>query len=95
VEEPVRVTLFPGDLTDAVRAEVRLAAAFRFFAAREILFLPSDMKCRRLACLTIICGFCSVRAADREFILAFARMTESLQSRAMLARCARSQHTGR
>ena len=77
--EPVWVTLSPADLTEApaVRTELRLAAAQRFFAAREILFLPSDVRCRRLACLAIICGFLSVRAADREFILAFARMTES------------------
>jgi hypothetical protein len=56
---------------------VRLAAAQRFFAAREILLLPSDVRCLRLLWLAITCGFFAVPAADSEFILAFARMTDA------------------
>jgi hypothetical protein len=73
------VTLFPADLAaaPAVCAEVLLATAQRFLAAIEIFFLPSDVRCVRLVCLAIICGFFAVRAVDREFILAFARMTDT------------------
>jgi hypothetical protein len=85
------VTLSPADLTGApaVRAEVRLAAAQRFLAAREILLLPSDVRCLRLACLAIIGGFFTVRAADSELILAFARMTDAF-AESSIARTLRS-----